>query len=285
MNKKGLGKGLSALIGSEEMDNLQAASIIQLKINDIEPNMNQPRKSMNDQKLQELSESIKHHGIVQPIIVTNKDGVYRIVAGERRWRAARIAGLAEVPVIIKDLSNKEVMEVALIENIQREDLNVVEEAEAYERLLKDHQITHDDLSTIIGKSRPTITNTLRLLSLSEDVKKMLASGELSGGHARTLLAIQDPDIQKKVAIQIIQNNLSVRETENLVKGVVVGRRRKRSSIVSHEYEYLVSDLQSLFGTKVKILEGNNNKGKITIEYYSNDDLDRIVNMVNSIKRP
>jgi ParB family transcriptional regulator, chromosome partitioning protein len=285
MNKKGLGKGLSALIGSEEQDNHVGKSIIQLKINDIEPNMNQPRKTMNDQKLEELSESIKHHGIVQPIIVTNQDGVYRIVAGERRWRAARLAGLTEVPVIVKDLTNKEVMEVALIENIQREDLNVVEEAEAYERLIKEHQITHDDLSVIIGKSRPTITNTLRLLSLSDDVKRMLASGDLSGGHARTLLAIQDSDVQKRVAIQIIQNNLSVRETENLVKGVVVGKRRKRSSLVNHDYEYLASDLQTLFGTKVKILEGNNNKGKITIEYYSNDDLDRIVNMVNSIKRP
>lgn len=283
MSKKGLGKGLGALISVEENQNEESKGLMYLEINDIEPNLYQPRKNMDDNALQELSESIKHHGIVQPIIVTNEDGVYRIVAGERRWRAARIAQIKEVPVIVKDLSNKEIMEVALIENIQREDLNIVEEAEAYENLIREHNITHEELSGIIGKSRPAISNTLRLLSLCDEVKKLLIAGSLTGGHARTLLAIQEPEVQRKVAFQIVQNNLSVRETENLVKGVVVGRRTKQKSRANHEYEYLANDLQSLFGTKVKILEGKNNKGKITIEYYSPDDLDRIVNLVNTIK--
>jgi ParB family transcriptional regulator, chromosome partitioning protein len=281
--KKGLGKGLGALLGVDEDQNEIHKGLLYLKIHEIEPNIDQPRKSMNDQKLQELSESIKHHGIVQPIIVKNEEGVYRIIAGERRWRAARLAGLNEVPVIVKDLSNKQIMEVALIENIQREDLNVIEEAEAYDKLILEHNITHDQLSAIIGKSRPTISNTLRLLALCEDVKKMLIRGDLTGGHARTLLAIQESNLQRKVALQVVQNNLSVRETENLVKGVVVGKRRKKSALINHDYEYLANDLQSLFGTKVKILGGNQNKGKITIEYYSVDDLDRIVNMVNTIK--
>lgn len=283
MTKKGLGKGLGALISLEENQNDASTGLMFLDINDVEPNLYQPRKNIDDKALQELSESIKHHGIVQPIIVTNENGVYTIVAGERRWRAARLAQLKEVPVIIKNLSSKEIMEVALIENIQREDLNIVEEAEAYEKLIKEHNITHDELSGIIGKSRPAISNTLRLLALCDEVKKLLISGDLTGGHARTLLAIQESDIQRKVALQIVQNNLSVRETENLVKGVVVGRRTKKRSSVNSHYDYLANDLQSLFGTKVKISEGKNNKGKITIEYYSPDDLDRIVNLVNTIK--
>lgn len=283
MTKKGLGKGLGALIGQNEEETPSDKSLTFLKINQIEPNAQQPRKTINDQKLLELSESIKHHGIVQPIIVMQENDIYRIVAGERRWRAARIAGLSEVPVIIKNLSNKQVMEVALIENIQREDLNIIEEAHAYERLLKEHEMTHEELSSVIGKSRPAITNILRLLLLCDEVKGMLINGDLSSGHARTLLAIQEPEIQSRVARQVVLNHLNVRETENLVKGVIVGKRTKKKSVMNEYYQYLANDLQSLLGTKVKILEGTNNKGKITIEYYSNEDLDRIVQMVNVLK--
>jgi ParB family chromosome partitioning protein len=284
MSKKSLGRGLGALINVDEPETIKNSGLTFLKINDIEPNINQPRKVMNDAKLSELSESIKHHGIVQPIIVNNDGGIFRIVAGERRWRAARLAGLNEIPVIIKGLSDKQAMEVALIENIQREDLNPMEEAEAFERLIKEHEITHEELSNVIGKSRPSITNTLRLLGLCKEVKDMLVEGMLTTGHARALLAINDEELQFKISQQIVEDELSVRETESLISKIGKAKNRKKSIQKYTEYEYIASDLQDVLGTKVKIVNNKNNKGKIMIEYYSETDLERIVDMVSVFKQ-
>lgn len=283
MSKKALGRGLSALIDTEVEEIANQIGMKILKINEIEPNINQPRRVMNDTKLQELCESIKNHGIVQPIIVNQENGVYRIIAGERRWRAARLAGLTEVPVIIRELSNKEVMEVALIENIQREDLNPIEEAEAYERLVQEHKITHEELSGIIGKSRPAITNTMRLLGLSNEVKGLVATGAISSGHARTLLGIASVEIQTKMAKQIAEKGISVRETEKIIKEMLSIKNKKKRKITFSEYDYLANDLQEFFGTKVKILCDKNNKGRITIDYYNHDDLQRIIDKFDNIK--
>jgi ParB family transcriptional regulator, chromosome partitioning protein len=214
MKKSGLGKGLGALISSA---NSEESGVREIKINEIEPNLNQPRKNFNDEKLLQLSESIKQHGIVQPIIVKREDETYRIVAGERRWRAARLAGLTSVPVIIKELSNKQVMEIALIENLQREDLNAIEEAEAFERLIKEYNLTQEEVSTAVGRSRSAIANSIRLLVLSEKIKGFVINGELSSGHARALIAIQDSSLQQNIADEVISKNLNVRETEKLVK--------------------------------------------------------------------
>lgn len=222
MNKKGLGKGLGALISTanEETEN----GIMELRVNEIEPNVGQPRKKFDDEKLIQLSDSIKQHGIVQPIIVRKEENIYKIVAGERRWRAARMAGLTNVPVILKDISNKQVMEMALIENIQREDLNPIEEAEAYERLINEYKMTQEELSKSIGKNRSTIANIIRLLALGEKVKEYLINGEISSGHARALLSIEDKEMQEKVCSEIIEKNLNVRDTESLVKKLLAQKK-------------------------------------------------------------
>ncbi len=280
MIKKGLGKGLGALIESgndvDKRDGIQ-----ELKINEIEPNKNQPRRIFNDEKLLNLSESIKQHGIVQPIIVKKENDVYRIVAGERRWRAARMAGLATVPVIIKELSNREVMELALIENLQREDLNPLEEAEAYERLIKDFDMTQDEIANVVGRSRSAIANTIRLLHLTDVIKGYVISGELSSGHARTLLSIENKDLQEKAAEEIIKRGLNVRDTEELVKKYLVKRKTTRSKKRDEEYQDIEDKLKNIFGTKVQILS-KNKRGKIMIEYYSLEELDRILEMVDII---
>ncbi|MDI9500692.1 MAG: ParB/RepB/Spo0J family partition protein, partial [Bacillota bacterium] len=212
--KKGLGKGLGALLGTDEPEN---KGVIEVRINEIEPNTDQPRKTFDDEKLAALAESIKQHGIVQPLIVQQDGNMYRIVAGERRWRAARLAGIDTVPVIVRDLSDRQVMEVALIENLQREDLNPVEEAEAYEKLISEFGMTQEEVASIVGKSRPAVTNAIRLLSLSDDIKTRLISGEISSGHARALLAIDDAKLQLKAMQEIIEKEMSVRETEKLIK--------------------------------------------------------------------
>jgi ParB family chromosome partitioning protein len=277
-----LGKGLGALISSADTE--ISSGVKEIKINEIEPNLNQPRKNFDDDTLSKLAESIKHHGIVQPLIVMKDGGVYRIVAGERRWRAAKIAGLSTVPAIIKDLSSRQVMEIALIENLQREDLNPIEEAEAYERLLKEYNMTQEEISSIVGKSRPAIANSLRLLNLSAEVKNWLISGELSSGHGRALAAIEDSAIQVKTANEVIEKNLNVRETEKLVKRFSEGRRKRKEKNLSAEYIEIEEKLKSVFGTKVKLINGDNKKGKIIIEYYSMEDLDRIVSMVDSLEK-
>ncbi len=278
MNKRGLGKGLGALIATDIEDDSQ---VKELKINQIEPNIDQPRKNFDDEKLSQLAESIKQHGIVQPIIVRKDGDVYRIVAGERRWRAARIAGLTTVPAIVKDVSNKEVMEIALIENLQREDLNPIEEAEAYERLINEYQMTQEEISKTVGKSRSAIANSIRLLGLGQKVKALLVNGELTSGHARALLAIDDQEQQEKLALKIIDEGLNVRETEKMIRRLAQRRTPLKPPALAEEYKYIEERLKNIFGTKVT-LRHNRNKGKITIEYYSNDELERILEMVDSI---
>jgi len=283
MSKKGLGKGLGALISTAN-EETQSSGVIELKINEIEPNVGQPRKKFDDEKLMQLSESIKEHGIVQPIIVRKEENTYKIVAGERRWRAARLAGLTTVPVIVKELTNRQVMEMALIENIQREDLNPIEEAEAYERLLNEYNMTQEELSKSIGKNRSTIANIIRLLALGDKVKEYLINGEITSGHARALLALDDKELQERVCMEIIEKSLSVRETENLVKRIQKGEEKERK--VKNEDENIQKieyDLEKILGTKVKLFN-KNKKGKIMIEYYSNDELERILELFKKMEK-
>ncbi|MDP4179884.1 MAG: ParB/RepB/Spo0J family partition protein [Bacillota bacterium] len=275
MIKKGLGKGLGALI---DEGNSEENGIIELKINDIEPNKGQPRKYFDDEKLNQLADSIKQHGIVQPIIVKKEDGVYRIVAGERRWRAARLAGLVKVPVVLKDLTNKEIMEIALIENIQREDLNPIEEAEAFDKLIKEYNMTQDEVAGVVGKSRSAIANTIRLLNLNNIIKEYLINGSLSSGHARAILPIDDKDLQIKIAEEVIKNSLNVRDTENLVKKYLNKKAPKKEESLKENFIQIEERLKEILGTKVQIVS-KNKKGKIMIEYYSMEELDRIIEMV------
>ncbi|MEN2775065.1 ParB/RepB/Spo0J family partition protein [Acetivibrio clariflavus] len=283
MSKKGLGKGLGALISTAN-EEIQSGGVIELKINEIEPTVGQPRKKFDDEKLMQLSESIKEHGIVQPIIVRKEDNTYKIVAGERRWRAARLAGLTSVPVIVKELSNRQVMEMALIENIQREDLNPIEEAEAYERLLNEYNMTQEELSKSIGKNRSTIANIIRLLYLCDKVKEHLINGEISSGHARAILALDDIELQEKVCKEIIEKSLSVRETEKLVKRIQKGDEKvEKVKNEDENIQKIEDDLEKILGTKVKLFN-KNKKGKIMIEYYSNEDLERILELFKKMEK-
>lgn len=278
--KKGLGKGLGALIESVENDN---NGVKEFRINEIEPNIDQPRKHFNDEKLAQLAESIKQHGVVQPLIVHRDGSTYKIVAGERRWRAARIAGLQTVPVIVRELSSKQVMEIALIENIQREDLNPIEEAEAYERLISEYGMTQEEVSETVGKSRPAITNSIRLLSLQDKIKSSLISGEISSGHARALLSIDSNDVQLKALDEINRKELSVRETELLVKQLSIPKKPKKTKVSDAEHQAIEERFREIFGTRVRIMNNKKN-GKILIEYYSLDELDRIISIVETIGR-
>ncbi len=273
MVKKGLGKGLGALISNEATED--DSGIVELRINEIEPNAGQPRKYFNDEKLAQLSESIKQHGIIQPIIVRKDESRYSIIAGERRWRAAKLAGLSKVPVLVKEFTNKQVMEVALIENLQREDLNPIEEADAFLHLMNEFDMTQEQIAETIGRSRPAIANSLRLLGLSDEVKKYVVSGDLSSGHARTLVIVQEPEVQLKAAEYIIENKLSVRETEAYIKKLFQNKTVKKKAIDNPDFKVVEEKLKNILGTKVK-LQANNNRGKITIEYYSNDELDRLL---------
>lgn len=279
--KKGLGKGLGALIANDSTE--ENNGVLELRINEIEPNADQPRKSFNDEKLLNLSESIKQHGIIQPIIVKKDNSTYTIIAGERRWRAAKLAGLTRVPVLVKDFTNKQVMEVALIENLQREDLNPIEEADAYQRLMNEFELTQEQISETLGKSRPAIANTLRLLALPSAIKQYVISGDLSSGHARTLVTIEDEKIQAAAAKYIIDNKLNVRETENYIKKLSK-TDEKISKDQNIELIQLEEKLKNILGTKVKLI-ANKNKGKITIEYFSNDELDRLIEFfTKSVKK-
>lgn len=276
--KKGLGKGLGALITSAETED---NGVREIRINEVEPNIGQPRKNFNDEKLAQLAQSIKQHGIVQPLIVQRDGSKYKIVAGERRWRAARIAGLRTVPVIIRDLSNKQVMEIALIENLQREDLNPIEEAEAYDKLMNEYSMTQEEIAGTVGKSRPAIANSLRLLNLQDKIRIRLIDGELTTGHARALLAIEDQELQLRAADEIIKKELNVRETEQLVKRLTQQKQIKKKKEDDVEYLAIEERLREVLGTKVKIMN-NKNKGKIMIEYYSLDELDRLISLVEEI---
>ena len=256
-----------------------------MKISMIEPNREQPRKKFDEDALQELSESIKQYGILQPLLVSDKKDYYEIVAGERRWRAAKMAGLKEVPVVVKEFSTQEIVEISLIENIQREDLNPVQEAMAYKRLIDEFHLKQDEIAERVSKSRTAVTNSMRLLKLDSRVQQMMVDEMISAGHARAILAISDPEQQYNAAMKVFDEKLSVRETEKLVKSILTPTKKK--PVVSNPtedaiYESLEEKMKGITGTRVFIHRKKNNKGKIEIEYYSRDDLDRIIDLFESI---
>ncbi|MBZ4646152.1 MAG: ParB family transcriptional regulator, chromosome partitioning protein [Petroclostridium sp.] len=279
MVKRGLGKGLGALLPG--VDTEEDSPIKEIKLTEIEPNKSQPRKNFDEEKLEALAESIKTHGVIQPIIVKKlESGFYQIIAGERRWRAARLAGLKTIPVIIKDYEKKEVLEIALIENLQREDLNPIEESEAYQNLINEFNLTQEEISARVGKSRSAIANALRLLNLPEGIKQLLIEDKISSGHARAILSIDNIELQIQVANKVVNEGLSVRETEKYVKALVSqkSKKNKKDNKLSHVYIDIQNRMSQNLGTKVRIYPGAN-KSKIEIEYYSDDDLERIMNLL------
>lgn len=294
--KKGLGKGLGNLIPESDKE-AQKTKVVEkvvekkvivkepaetiVKINEVEPNKNQPRRTFDEDALLELAESIKQHGVIQPLIVKKRDKYYEIIAGERRWRAAKMAGLKEIPIVIKDLSDQEIMEVALIENIQREDLNPIEEAQAYQRLIKEYNYKQDELAERVSKSRVAVTNSMRLLKLDERVQKMIIDDMISAGHARALLAITDSEKQYTIAMKVFDEKRSVRETEKLIKNLDKQVKPKVNTTPENDFIYrdIENKLKESMGTKVIIHNKDNNKGKIEIEYYSQDDFERIVDIL------
>ena len=304
--KKGLGRGLDLLIPEgnntkqsktekeskpiikevvkEVVKEVKVPAETFLKLSDIEPNREQPRKNFDEDALLELAESIKQFGVLQPLLVQKKDDYYEIIAGERRWRAAKLAGLKEVPVIIKDFSDQEVVEIALIENIQRDNLNPIEEAMAYKRLMEEFELKQDEVATKVSKSRASITNSLRLLKLDPRVQKMLEEEMISTGHARALLAISNKDKQYEIAQKVFDEKLSVRDIEKLVKDLKKIKKNKKEEKDVHDFLYteLEESMKQILGSKVSIKNKKNNKGKIEIEYYSRDELERIVDMIRSI---
>ena len=261
-------------------------SVLIMKISAVEPNRDQPRKSFREEGIEELASSIAQYGIIQPLLVQKRDDYYEIIAGERRWRAAMKAGLKEVPVIVKDYTSREAVEISLIENIQREDLNPIEEALAYDRLIQEFSMTQEQVAGRVSKSRSAVTNSLRLLKLEGDVRQMVISGELSEGHARTLLGIPNDETQRLLAERIVKDKLSVRDTEKLVKKLTSNVPKK---VRTRDYQKeailnnLSEQLKIILGTKVSITEKGKNKGKIEIEFYSDDELNRIFEMLQSLR--
>lgn len=264
----------------------QKSGAMIVKISSVEPNINQPRKQFDEDALLELSESVKQYGILQPLLVSNKKDYYEIIAGERRWRAAKLAGLKEVPVIVKEFSEQELVEISLIENIQREDLNPVEEAKAYKRLIDEFNLKQDEVADRVGKSRTAVTNSMRLLKLTDKVQQMLIDEMITAGHARAILAISDKEKQETVAMKVFDEKLSVRETESLVKRMLEPpKTEKKSKFTTAEdaiYESLEEKMKSIMGTRVQIHRKKKDKGKIEIEYYSKDELERIIDLFESI---
>lgn len=309
MAKKGLGKGLGAIFGedvvkenkeeiekkakvkaeakaSEEIN--EKGRILMLKLDLVQPNKEQPRKSFDEEKINELAESIKNYGVLQPLLVQKNGSFYEIIAGERRWRAAKAAGLKEIPAVLKEYSKQEAMEISLIENVQRADLNPIEEALGYRQLIAEFGLTQEEIAVRVAKSRVAITNTMRLLKLDEQIQNMLVQGVITSGHARALLSLEDTVMQLKAAKEILDKKLSVRETERLVK-----RMQKEASDEKKEekkldealvlvYQDLEDRMKSVMGTKVSIHNKDKNKGRIEIEYYSEAELERIVEMIESI---
>lgn len=299
VKKSGLGKGLDVLIPSDskklmethhhtetKTDQNETKERIQtLRISEIEPNRLQPRKNFDEDALEELSESIKQFGVIQPLIVQKKGSRYEIIAGERRWRAAKKAGVKTIPVIIKEYTPQEVMEISLIENIQREDLNPIEEAQAYRRLLEEYKLKQDEIAEKVSKSRTTVTNALRLLKLDERVQQMVIDDMISTGHARALLALESKEEQFETANRIFDEKLSVRETEKLVKLLQNPKPSKpKEEVYGLVYKGIEERMKTLLGTKVTVSHNANNKGKITIEYYSNEELERIVDMMETMDK-
>lgn len=298
--KKGLGKGLDSLITDkvnkpaatstkvEKPTSEHAADAIIMDINKVEPNRDQPRKKFDEDALLELSESIKQFGVLQPLLVTEKEDYYEIIAGERRWRAAKLAGMKQVPVIIKKLSEQEIMEISLIENIQRENLNPIEEALAYKRLINEFNLKQDEVAERVSKSRTAVTNAMRLLKLNDKVQQMVIDEMLTTGHARALLAIDDQEKQYTAAQQIFDQKLSVRDTEKLVKSLQNEKKNpKEKTTLDPKYQAIYNDLEEqmkkVFGTKVLINSKDEKSGKIEIEYYSQDELDRIIDLIRTIQ--
>lgn len=285
--KSGLGKGLSAILSdkydSQALEFADNSQVIELRIVDVEPNKDQPRKDFDKEKLDELADSISKHGVIQPIIVTKKDDVYQIVAGERRWRASKQAGLKKIPAIIRNYDEVKIMEVALIENLQREDLNPVEEALGYKSLIETFSLTQDKISERVGKSRSAIANSLRLLNLPEKVRTLLEKGAISVGHAKAILSLTNKNDQIQIAEIVSDKKLSVRETENLIKNK--DKEKKTNPKISSEVKLAIKDMENSFskylGTKVKIKESNG-KGKIEISYYSHDEFERITEMLKNV---
>ncbi|MBO5371471.1 MAG: ParB/RepB/Spo0J family partition protein [Lachnospiraceae bacterium] len=290
--KKGLGKGIDSIIPQkiaiEEVTDASKDAVM-VDILKVEPNREQPRKNFDEDALLELSDSIKQFGILQPILVQDKKEYYAIIAGERRWRAAKLAKLKEVPVIIKDLTDQEIVEISLIENIQREDLNPIEEAFAYKRLIDEFHLKQDEVAERVSKSRTAVTNSMRLLKLSEKVQQMLIDEMLTMGHARALLGIEDAEKQYSVAQKVFDEKLNVRETEKLVKKLQTEKdnvKTEKENPIDPKLEIIYQNLEekmkTILGTKVVINKKNAQKGKIEIEYYSSDELDRIVELFETI---
>lgn len=306
VKRNGLGKGLDSLIPNKsdkltkpetKKNNSEVkvspakkikedpkASEILLKINQVEPNRDQPRKEFDEDALLELADSIKQFGVLQPLLVQKKKDYYEIIAGERRWRAAKLAGLKEVPVLIKSYTDQEIVEISLIENIQRENLNPIEEAMAFKRLLEEFHLKQDEVAERVSKSRTAVTNSMRLLKLSDKVKQMIIDDMISTGHARALLAIEDEEQQYLLATKIFDEKLSVRETEKLVKSLKNPKKEVKKTTLEHQFIYndIAEKMKSIMGTKVNINAKANGKGKIEIEYYSEEELERIYDLMMTI---
>lgn len=303
VKKSGLGKGLDSLIPNKNVksakpsvkadekkatpkEEILEAGPIMVKINKVEPNRDQPRKDFDEDALMELADSIKQFGVLQPILVQKKKDYYEIIAGERRWRAAKLAGLKEVPIIVKEFTEQEIVEISLIENIQRESLNPIEEAHAYKRLMEEFHLRQDEIAERVSKSRTAVTNSMRLLKLDDRVQQMVVDEMLTTGHVRTLLALEDKELQYNTAMKIFDEKLSVRETERLVKEILNPKVKKEKKVNLEEeaiYEGLEEKIKSIIGTKVSIHRGAKHKGKIEIEYYSQEELERIMDLFESIQ--
>lgn len=307
VRKGGLGRGLDAMISEtagkprtaakktaasqtkkQETEEKTEGAVCMIKMAQIEPNRKQPRKQFDEDGLLELAESIKQFGILQPLLVQKKDNYYEIIAGERRWRASKMAGIKEVPAIIKDFSEQETVEISLIENIQRENLNPIEEAAAYKRLMEEFHLKQDTIAERVAKSRTAVTNAMRLLKLDERVQQMLIEEMLSTGHARALLAIENKEEQHAIAVRVFDEKLSVRETEKLVRELLnppkePEKKKKDTAAQDLVYERLEEKIKGIIGSKVAIRRKNNDKGRIEIEYYSQDELERIVELLETIR--
>ena len=311
--RTGLGKGLGAIFGDEVMEsaaeeqekknhpkpeqvNVKAEKKEEepevgremfLKLSSIEPNHNQPRMEFREESLMELAESMKEYGVLQPLLVQKKGEFYEIIAGERRWRAAKLAGLKEVPVVIREYTKQQSMEIALIENVQREDLNHIEEAKAYQKLMQEFGLKQEEIATRVAKNRVTITNSMRLLKLDNRVQDMLIQNQITGGHARALLAVDDPELQFQIAGRIVADNLSVREVEKLVKSLSKKKEPKEKKEEDESifliFRELEDRMKTAMGTKVSINRKDSNKGRVEIEYYSEAELERIVELIESIR--
>lgn len=281
---RGLGRGLGALIPQLDEEEIQRAQEVNVK--EIQPNPFQPRKEFNQESLNELANSIKEHGIIQPLLVRKINSGYQLIAGERRWRAAQSIGLKTVPVVVREMHDQQMMEIALVENLQRSDLNPIEEAEAYQGLMETFHLTQEEVAQKVGKSRPAVANILRLLQLPEEIRKLVISGTISMGHARALLSLNDRNQQREACKTIIEKELSVRETEELIRNLLkpsvpreTEKKKKEDSIKKNPHWLAIEDeLKQVFGTKINI-NASGSKGKIEIEFYSSEELERVLEIL------